>query len=504
MEEEGFEKSPEENPIGQQETDQKIPNKPKEEPLENVVNPQYDRNVVWIEIAKIRVSNNRRPTNLEIVEELKPSIKKFGLLNPITISKDLKLIAGAHRKDACEQLGYTEIPAIILDVDDLEQELAELEENSIRAELSVLEKSSNLARRKEIYEELYPETRPGGDRQGNPKEDEEPKAQRFTKAEEKRTGESERTIQRLIKVGKGIVPEVRDSIRSLPISDSQKDLIELAALDKDNQIKVAAKLKENPELSVKDALGADAIPKKSTRKPSNKKTSKINHDNEAPKFFRLPDNLDDLLKRANAEPDSNFVFLITAPGFQPVGELPGNVYFATPLESTIETVVFDEGESESILVIRAQISQAALNAPEITESFMVFQEVQNGINAQNDDAQQTKEPENKLNGKEPNMSRIIAKELIRIKCEACDEEIVIPSTELIFEEVESIEREQGPERQYLGTVETKCPKCDDKDIAVEATVWEYPIGTISSSDISVEGGSVERELTLEIRSGSVQ
>ena len=89
------------------------------------------------------------------------SISEIGLLNPITIDQEYILVAGLHRLEAVKKLGWTEIECNICTFDTLQTELAEIDENVVRTELSVLEYGELLERRKEIYESLHPETKAG-------------------------------------------------------------------------------------------------------------------------------------------------------------------------------------------------------------------------------------------------------------------------------------------------------------------------------------------------------
>lgn len=59
-------------------------------------------------IDDILITKNRRKVNQDKVKELAESIKEIGLLNPIILSKDYILFAGAHRLEACKLLGYPE------------------------------------------------------------------------------------------------------------------------------------------------------------------------------------------------------------------------------------------------------------------------------------------------------------------------------------------------------------------------------------------------------------
>ena len=83
-------------------------------------------------------------------------ISTSGLLQPIVVTKDNFLIAGYHRLQAFKELGISKIPVMIKDVDQMTAELMEIDENLIRHELTELEKSEQLQKRKEIYEILHP------------------------------------------------------------------------------------------------------------------------------------------------------------------------------------------------------------------------------------------------------------------------------------------------------------------------------------------------------------
>ena len=73
----------------------------------------------------------------EGIEPLMDSLKRYGLLNPITVNARYRLIAGARRLEAARRLGWRTINAVILEETDraLELEL-EIEENTQRVNLS--------------------------------------------------------------------------------------------------------------------------------------------------------------------------------------------------------------------------------------------------------------------------------------------------------------------------------------------------------------------------------
>jgi DNA-binding transcriptional ArsR family regulator len=57
---------------------------------------------------------------------------------------------------ALRELGWDEVPVVVVELDALRAELATLDENIVRYELTELERAEMEARRREIYETLYP------------------------------------------------------------------------------------------------------------------------------------------------------------------------------------------------------------------------------------------------------------------------------------------------------------------------------------------------------------
>jgi len=171
-----------------------------------------------IPIHEIDISGRLRGADDDQVESIKDSILEVGLLNPITVNDvdgRFHLIAGLHRVEAYKRLGHYEIPAIILELSDLEAVIAECDENLRRAELSVAERATFTAKRKEAYEAIHPEARhgtPDVSRQvGDTRE--RAIAERFTAATAKATGQSERSVQRDAERGEKVIPEALGIIR---------------------------------------------------------------------------------------------------------------------------------------------------------------------------------------------------------------------------------------------------------------------------------------------------
>ena len=103
-----------------------------------------------VEIALDEIKKNpyqpRTYFNEEKLNELKESIEKNGLLQPIIVKKTVKgyyIIAGERRYRAFEMLGRKEIPAIIKEMTDEEMMVFAVLENLQREDLSALEESES-------------------------------------------------------------------------------------------------------------------------------------------------------------------------------------------------------------------------------------------------------------------------------------------------------------------------------------------------------------------------
>jgi ParB family chromosome partitioning protein len=64
-------------------------------------------------LGNIRVGKRHR-RNLGDIESLAASIADIGLLHPITVDEDGRLLAGARRLAACKQLDWKEIPVNVV------------------------------------------------------------------------------------------------------------------------------------------------------------------------------------------------------------------------------------------------------------------------------------------------------------------------------------------------------------------------------------------------------
>lgn len=190
-----------------------------------------------LKISEIIVGKQRkRALSEKHVETLKLSIQELGLLNPLVVNSDYELIAGYHRFQALKDLAFEEVDVQIVDYNELKKELAEIDENLVRNELTALDFSEQLLERKKIYEKLHPEaTEKAKKTQNLPNRQDDGlgKVDSFTKVMAEILPMSDRTIQRVVKIGSDIPKELKEKIKGKPLENNRDFLYKLAKM-KDN------------------------------------------------------------------------------------------------------------------------------------------------------------------------------------------------------------------------------------------------------------------------------
>ena len=113
-------------------------------------------NVQSIKIIEIEPNRNqpRRIFDEEALLELAESIKQYGLLQPIIVTKKdgyYEIVAGERRWRACKKAGLVEIPAIIREDDEKKNKEIALIENIQREDLNPIEKAMGIKSLMEDY-----------------------------------------------------------------------------------------------------------------------------------------------------------------------------------------------------------------------------------------------------------------------------------------------------------------------------------------------------------------
>lgn len=246
------------------------------------------REMIDLPIDTITISDRiRKPRPEDQTRNLAQSIEMIGLLNPITVTEDHTLIAGYHRIQAYKMLNRVSIPAFVWDstpdgqvrlfseqteygeenieagkkhVQDL-QKLAEIDENLIRYELTVLETAAHLSERKKIYERLFPETMNGTKpKYINVAEDcrfcnpQEPiNTPTFVEDTAAKMNKSERTVYDLLSIENGLTENTKSLLADTEYNDRKTDLMKLAKETPEVQEQIAIKLASGEAKGYQDA-----------------------------------------------------------------------------------------------------------------------------------------------------------------------------------------------------------------------------------------------------------
>ena len=220
-------------------------------------------------VADIKIEGRRRELDEEQVRPLADSIELLGLINPLLVRKSGELVAGLHRLEAVKLLGWDDVDVrYVEEIDPVQtgllevstgeralllRDLAEIDENLVRVELSVLGKSEHLLARKTIYERLHPETVNGVRGARARWSDDANDIMSFASDTAEKTGYTKRAVQRSVRIARDISEEVKDKIRGTDLADRKVDLIALSRMDEDIQEQVVDAVQSGEAKSVKAA-----------------------------------------------------------------------------------------------------------------------------------------------------------------------------------------------------------------------------------------------------------
>lgn len=107
--------------------------------------------VLFLPLGAIRPNpaQPRQRFSPDALEELAASIRIYGILQPLTVRRTgtgYALIAGERRLRAAQSAGLTEVPCIVMQMDDREAEMAAMVENLQRADLDFVEEAQGIRR----------------------------------------------------------------------------------------------------------------------------------------------------------------------------------------------------------------------------------------------------------------------------------------------------------------------------------------------------------------------
>jgi ParB/RepB/Spo0J family partition protein len=190
-------------------------------------------------IDQIHARSDARRIDEATVGGLAESIGAVGLINPIRVrarGDQWEVVAGMHRLAACKSLGLVEITADVIEADDLHAELAMIDENLCRAELSPSDRAVWTARRKAIYIEMHPETKHGENQ--HTRGEENFSTPSFAKDTAEKTGQTDRVVRMHAERGEKVIEEAIDLIRGTKL-DTGTYLDKLKGLRPNEQVTAA-------------------------------------------------------------------------------------------------------------------------------------------------------------------------------------------------------------------------------------------------------------------------
>ena len=268
-----------------------------------------------VQISEIKINPGRREAKTEDIRELADSISEVGLLNPITVDCGHILIAGLHRLEAAKLLGWTEIECTVSGLKGLQAELAEIDENFVRAELSPMDYGDLLLRRKEIYEALHPETKAGiaqaagmNRAVGNNVTDKmSATLKSFVDDTAEKLGVDPRTVRRDIQTAKNLTPEAKNIIRDADAKITKKDALNLSRLAPEQQTEAASRLVSGDIHSVDEYQPPPAGPEPAEPEPTTEAPPSVPYSSSGRHFATFEESIADLKnpdKDCSYTPDS--------------------------------------------------------------------------------------------------------------------------------------------------------------------------------------------------------
>lgn len=175
------------------------------------------------------VVGDRRPSNGATVAAIAASMRMIGQLQPITVYEangEAHLVAGRHRLEAAEFLGWDHIEAVFVTGDEIDRRLREISENLHRAELTVQERAdqvaewSDLVSQKEVLRQVGAK---GGRPEGG------------TRKAARDLNMTEQEVRRAKKIA-SITPEAKEAAHEAGIDDNQSKLLAVAKAAPEQQV----------------------------------------------------------------------------------------------------------------------------------------------------------------------------------------------------------------------------------------------------------------------------
>lgn len=114
---------------------------------------------ITVAVDAVTVCDRHREASEDKVKAIAESMNSIGLQTPISVwvtgegeDVEVNLVAGLHRLRAARLLGWADIEAFEVELDETDREMWEIDENLCRAELTEAQEAAHLARRKVLWQ----------------------------------------------------------------------------------------------------------------------------------------------------------------------------------------------------------------------------------------------------------------------------------------------------------------------------------------------------------------
>lgn len=218
--------------------------------------------LIRLKLKDLYRGDRLRPVDMDIASAIGASFEERGQISPITVRRTpaknkgatpYSLIVGGHRCAGADIIGWDELDALVVEADGAEAQMMEIAENLFRNELNALDRAIFVLTYRNLWEAQNGKINPNGGRpekQGTECPVIFASGRELSKQVQERLGFGETTYKKVTRIGQNLHPTLRAAVRGTEAETDQSKLLKLAKLSADDQLRIAASLKEKPDLKL--------------------------------------------------------------------------------------------------------------------------------------------------------------------------------------------------------------------------------------------------------------
>lgn len=214
-----------------------------------------------LKLSEIFDGDRLRTPDAAKVEARAASMAEHGQITPISVRRapaknkgatPFILVAGGYRFAAARMLGWEEIDAVAVKADGTDAQMIEIVENLHGIDLTPIERAVFVLKYRELWEAKHGKIERGGDRRSKGHDDplKLSNGRELSNDVQERLGLGAQTYKRAVRIGQNLHPSLRAAVLGTEAENDQSKLLKLAKLSADDQLRVAASLKEKPDLKL--------------------------------------------------------------------------------------------------------------------------------------------------------------------------------------------------------------------------------------------------------------